>query len=194
MSQRISGYQRIRNEAYATTATWPVGALLSVLGPIRRAWDPCDGSDGSGHLVATIRAQGVVAVGTCNDFLAVSEPPTDVDAIICNPPYGERRRGEMAMAFIEHALVLPVARICMLLRSDFDSAITRQCVFRNCARFAGKLVLLNRIRWFEGSSSPSDNHAWYLWFVDHVGPPIIRYVTRAEAEAAMKQPAIGRYS
>jgi hypothetical protein len=83
---------------------------------------------------------------------------------------------------IEHALELPVPHVAMLLRNDFDSAISRQHLFRNCPIFAGKLVLLNRIKWFVGASSPSDNHAWFLWSWKHVESPLFRYATRREAE------------
>lgn len=100
--------------------------------------------------------------------------------IICNPPYGESKRCELAMRFIEHALTLPVARIAILLRNDFDSAFSRQHLFRWCPEFAGKVVLLNRIKWFEGTSGPSDNHAWFLFSRTHLGPPVIHYAARVE--------------
>ena len=101
--------------------------------------------------------------------------------LITNPPYGDRRRGELAVAFIEHALKLKIPRIAMLLRNDFDSAITRQHLFRNEPRFAFKLVLLNRIKWFDGPSSPSDNHSWFVWSQDNEDMPTIRYIGREEA-------------
>ena len=69
----------------------------------------------------------------------------------------------------------------MLLRNDFDSAITRQHLFRNEPRFAFKLVLLNRIKWFDGPSSPSDNHAWFCWLQDNEDLPTIRYISKEEA-------------
>jgi hypothetical protein len=178
MSQRISGYRRKPDEAYETISAWPIIALLMNLGHVHMAWDPCDRN--SGQLVATLRHHGVRAIGTTEDFLAISTPPADVDALITNPPYGESRRGELAVAFIEHALELAVPRVCMLLRNDFDSAISRQHLFRFNPTFAGKLVLLNRIRWFAGPNSPSDNHSWFLWNREHVGAPPIRYVTKAE--------------
>src|SRR5262249_28096863 len=139
MSQRVSGYERIPDERYETIA-WPVVALLSQLGDIRRAWDPCD--RGSGRLVATLCSQGVEAIGTSGDFFAIGVPPAGVSDLITNPPYGENRRGEMAGRFIEHALTLPVRRIAMLLRNDFDSAVGRQHLFRHNPIFAGKIVLL----------------------------------------------------
>jgi len=182
MSQRVSGYERKPDESYETIA-WPIVALLTRLSGIRRAWDPCD--RGSGRLVATLRAQGVDTVSTAEDFLMITTVPSAVSDIITNPPYGEAKRGELAVHFIEHALELGVPRISMLLRNDFDSAITRQHLFRNNPMFAGKLVLLNRIKWFDGPSSPSDNHAGILFNRDHAGPPTIQYVTRHEAEASI---------
>jgi hypothetical protein len=167
------------DEAYETIA-WPILALLLHLGPIRRAWDCCDRN--SGQLVATLQARGIDAVGTKQDFLTVTAPPDSVSDLITNPPYGEGRRGELAVRFIEHALELKVPRVAMLLRNDFDSALTRQHLFRFNPYFSTKIVLLNRIKWFDGPSSPSDNHSWFIWDHTHAGPPAdIRYVTRKEA-------------
>jgi len=189
MSQRVSGYPRKEDEDYKTIG-WPIAALLShVRMPIVRAWDPCDRNKtrgtNHGQLVATLRACGVVAVGTAQDFLTVWTPPPDTSHIICNPPYGARKRGEEAVAFIEHALELRVPHIAMLLRVDFDSAIGRQDLFRNNPSFVGKVVLLGRIKWFEGPSSPSDNHSWFLWDCEHAGPPSIRYASKREAEKSL---------
>jgi hypothetical protein len=63
MSQRVSGYERKPDESYETIG-WPVLALLFQLGKIRRAWDPCRGT---GRLIATLRDQGIEAVGTSKD-------------------------------------------------------------------------------------------------------------------------------
>jgi len=179
MSQRVSGYERKADEQYETVA-WVVAALLLHLPPVTCAWDPCD--RGSGRLVATLARLGIEAIGTDTDFLTIGKPPAGVTHLITNPPYGENRRGELAMRFIEHALELGVPSVAMLLRNDFDSAVGRQHLFRNNPMFAGKVVLLSRIKWFVGPSSPSDNHAWALFDRKHVGPPTIRYVTRNEAE------------
>jgi hypothetical protein len=95
--------------------------------------------------------------------------------IVTNPPYGDRR-GSLALRFIEHALELTKPgrnKIAMLLPIDFDSGKTRQHVFAHRA-FALKIVLLDRIRWFDGQSG-STNHAWFVWDWQHKGPPIIKY-------------------
>jgi hypothetical protein len=182
MSQRVSGYARISNERYETVEAWPVLALLSQLPDIGWAWDPAD--DGDGCLIATLHSQGIKAVGSGSDFLSTTEPPiAGVTDIVTNPPLGPSRRGEQAVAFIEHALRLPVRRVSMLLSIDFDSANTRQHLFRFCPAFTGKLVLLNRIRWIPGSTgSPSTNHCWCLWDHANVDAPSIRYISRREVE------------
>jgi hypothetical protein len=182
VAQRLSGFARIPHERYETVESWPVLALLSQLPDVGWAWDPAD--DGDGHLITTLHRHSVKAVGSGPDFLSLTEPPmAGVTDIITNPPLGPARRGELAVAFIEHALRLPVRRIAMLLPIDFDSAITRQHLFRFCAAFAGKIVLLNRIRWIPGSTgSPSTNHCWALWDKTNVDAPMIRYVSRREVE------------
>jgi hypothetical protein len=138
MSQRVSGFKRLPSESYDTIEAWPVCALLTHL-PIRSAWDPCEGG---GSLLAALQRYGVEAVGTGHDFFTIRKPPVEVDAIVMNPPYGEQRRGELAVRFLEHALTLPVQYIAALLPIDFDSAIGRQHLFRQCPSFIGKIVLL----------------------------------------------------
>jgi hypothetical protein len=64
----------------------------------------------------------------------------------------------------------------MLLRVDYDSAITRRHLFADCQAFATKLVLTRRIVWFEPKiASPSENHAWFVWSWRHEGAPTIAY-------------------
>jgi predicted RNA methylase len=120
MSQRISGYARVPNENYVTTAAWPVAALLAHLSDVAPAWDPCAAS---GALVANLNVLGIEAIGTVDDFLSRRAPPPGVRSLITNPPYGEQRKGEKAVAFIRHALALEIPVIAFLLPSDFDSAI-----------------------------------------------------------------------
>jgi hypothetical protein len=180
MAQRISGYQRVADEGYHTVLAWPAAALLAHLPDAAPAWDF---AAGDGHLVANLNALGVETIGTTDDFLARREPPPDIRSGISNPPYGEQRRGEKAVAFIRHALNLELPIIAFLLPIDFDSAVTRQDVFRHCQTFHAKVVLLGRIVWFQDPNrrnNPSTNHSWYLWRKDHHGPPIIRYSAKAE--------------
>ena len=64
----------------------------------------------------------------------------------------------------------------MLLRTDFDHAKTRANLFANSPRFAKKVVLTKRIKWFEDSKGqPSFNHAWFIWDWKHEGAPTLAY-------------------
>lgn len=174
MSQRASGFARRPNEDYPTPA-WVAAAIAAYL---RRArvtdvWEP---AAGNGALAAALIAQGFRTVATGHDFLQAASPPDiDIDAIVTNPPYGEDRRSHLACSFIRHALALDVRIVAMLLRVDFDSGKTRRDIFGDRPTFAGKITLLDRIKWFEGPSGPSDNHAWFIWDRRHCGDAWIKY-------------------
>jgi hypothetical protein len=124
-------------------------------------------------MVAALRQAGFDVIGTDiaqgADFLKIEMP--DVGAIITNPPYA------LAREFIERALQLDDVRIvAMLLRTDFDHAVSRVNLFAGCGMFAKKVVLTKRIRWFEDSTgSPSFNHYWMIWDRQHRGPPTLAY-------------------
>ena len=163
MSQRNSDYPRRPDEDYATPA-WVAGTVAMPLQLInvRIIWEPAEGP--AGKLAKALRLEGFQVVATQDDFLKRTEPPEEADAIVTNPPYGEDGRSELACAFIRHALTMPVDVVAMLLRVDFDSSKTRVDLFRDNRRFAGKIVLLDRIVWFERKgAAPSGNHAWFVW-------------------------------
>jgi hypothetical protein len=175
MSQRASGYARRADEEYPTPR-WVAGVVGNHLR--KRAlhiWEPAAGNTA---LAGALRDQGYRVVATADDFFLRSKLPHDgIQAIVTNPPYGEDKRGRVAADFIRHALSFGVD-VAMLLRVDFDSAKTRVDLFRDNKRFAGKVVLLDRVKWFDGPSSPSDNHAWFLWNRESGGAPWIRYIAK----------------
>jgi len=177
MSQRNSDYPRRPNEDYPTPA-WVTTVIAEHLQTeALRVWEP---AAGNGALAEALAAFGYRVTATTDDFFAHTEPPDYVDAIVTNPPYGDDRRGALACAFIAHALKLDVPVVAMLLRVDFDSAKTRAALFRDCPHFAGKIVLLDRIQWFPGASTPSDNHAWFVWEQKRrFRHPWIRYAEKA---------------
>lgn len=177
MSQRRSEYPRQDGEDYRTPA-WVAAALTQWL--CKRAlhvWEP---AAGEGALYRALAAEGFKTIATADDFLQRTALPHDrIDAIVTNPPYGEKRRNELATEFIRHALTFPVRVVAMLLTVDFDSAKTRVDLFRDCPRFVGKIVLLDRIVWFDRpGAAPSTNHAWFVWEAP-MGFPWIRYAGKA---------------
>ncbi len=172
MSQRDSGYERKERDLYETPA-WVTEALLPHLPrPIKYVWEP---AAGGGKMVNALRGAGyeVLAsdIDAGDDFLKVKmAPPTE--AIITNPPYAH------APEFVANAIRLmgPDGMVAMLLRTDFDHAITRRELFGHSLHFAKKVVLTKRIQWFEDSKgSPSFNHAWFIWDWKHSGPPTLAY-------------------
>lgn len=176
MSQRNSGYTRQTNETYETPA-WVSRVLVDsyLRGLCTQLWDPANGPNSK--LAHALRGEGFCVTATNSDFLAIRAlPDSRIEAIVTNPPYGFG--GRTAHHFIAHALNLaPI--VATLLKVDFDSGKTRSSLFGNCPHFAGKIVLLDRIVWFEPAiAEPSENHAWYLWHRGHRGPPTIHYARR----------------
>ena len=174
MSQRASGYKRKPQDAYPTPP-WCIQVLAPELKKLAlHVWDP---ARGSGRMVRALQSEGFKAGGSSHDFFKIKALPERVTAIVTNPPYGPR--GTTAVKFIEHALELPdIDTVCMLLTIDFDSAKTRQHVFGDCRRFAMKLVLLDRISWWETDVTPSQNHAWFIWSKNKFRWPVIKYAER----------------
>jgi len=191
MSQRVSGYERKPNEAYHTPH-WVTRTLLPYIPEgVRVIWEP---AAGTGQIAEVLREAGyrVITTDLERDFLDCI--PLKCDAIITNPPYN------LAVPFILRALTL-VPFVVMLLRVDFDSAKTRAPLFDD-RRFAGKIILRKRIKWFPGDSGPSDNHAWFVWDTRHVGPPNIAYAyptkdgqddrsAKASRRSKSREPAVG---
>lgn len=183
MAQRVSGFERRDRELYETPE-WVTEVLLPHLRPLKLALEPCVATgkmarvlegvyetvDGIDLMPGPGYAQG--------DFLTFRQ---SFDAVASNPPYGTQ--GRLAVKFIEHALALTKesrGQVAMLLRVDFDSAKTRRHLFADCPYFAKKIVLTERIVWFEPepgekNKGPSENHAWYIWDYRHGGPPTVVY-------------------
>lgn len=158
MSQRNSGYARKPDEAYDTPA-WVAGVISPYLRArgVQYVWEP---APGKGQLANAMTELGFSVFTTADDFFTLEQRPT-ADALVTNPPFGPR--GDTAASFIRTARSLPIPIIALVLRIDYDSAVSRKDIFRDCPHFAGKIVLLRRIKWFEGPRNPSDNHAWFLW-------------------------------
>jgi hypothetical protein len=176
MVVRGANYPRKPNEFYATPPETTRVMLTTV------QFLPsgvCDPAQGDGAIRAVLREYGYVNKGgdiiaDGYDFLTDKFRWPGCD-IVTNPPFGPG--GRTACLFIRRALQVTQqhrGKFAMLLPVDFDSGSTRVELFRDCPAFALKLVLLNRIRWFNGQSG-STNHAWFVWSWHHTGAPRIKY-------------------
>lgn len=183
MSQRASGYDRRPDEAYPTPA-WIVAIIADWLKGegVSVVWEP---AAGEGCLASALAVEGLEVIATHDDFFWRAAMPEGVDTIATNPPYGVS--GKLAAEFIRHAFKLKAERLILLLKVDFDSGKTRTDLFRNQLTFAGKIVLLDRIKWFDGPSTPSDNHALFIWDRSHRGRPWIRYAAREQPSTSTRK-------
>lgn len=96
--------------------------------------------------------------------------------IVTNPPYGAQCR--LALKFIERALSITSVwrgKVAMLLPDDFDHGKTRAHVLRDCTAFKHKVVLLDRIKWFNDQAG-SINNAWFVWDWTNRDKPTLIYV------------------
>ena len=149
------------------TEEWVTEALLKHES-FTKVWEP---AVGKGKMAKVLQKHGADVYGSdiwdygCGydvaDFLLTWGNPDQRD-IVTNPPFAE----DLADQFIEHALLLTRpfgGRVCLLLRNEFDCAVSRRHIFGE-APFACKLVLLKRPRWVADSTgSPRHNYAWYIW-------------------------------
>jgi hypothetical protein len=179
-------YARVERDLYPTPS-WVVEALAEHV-DLRglTVWEP---ARGDGGMVAALRSAGCTRVHATDivdrgggqdetlDFLSAHSPTLErFDAIITNPPFGAS--GKLATAFIEVGLqrLGTTGILALLLPCDFDSAKTRARYFGNCPHFAAKIVLRERIVWFDRDDgvreAPKENHAWFIW---HRSPLRVRH-------------------
>jgi len=173
MTVVASNFERKANELYQTEP-WATEALLRVIPDIGgwTVWEPAAGN----HRIADVLVKHRAYVTTSDivhydrpqmfiyDFLSGLPDGPDADAIITNPPYGKGNR--QAVTFAENALGLCKGWVALLLTAKFDSGKTRTHLFRKNPRFYGKVALLDRIQWFEGATTGTEDHAWYIWRPD----------------------------
>lgn len=184
MAQRHSGYDLKPYDEYNTPA-WVTHTLIDDLIAHGRpepklVWEP---ASGKGQMADVLRQYLNVFTSDVRD-VDCDMPKTDFltcplphgcDAIITNPPYSK----VLCEAFIRRAINLmrePKGLVAMLLKVDYDSAKTRADMFQKCEAFARKLVLRDRIVWFEGGlHGPSQNHCWLIWDWQNTSAPTISY-------------------
>jgi hypothetical protein len=165
-TMNVNTYERREWDHYETEP-WVTEVLLRHES-FSRVWEP---AAGKGAMANVMRRHGIDVRGSdimdyghgyeIADFLLEWGNPDQRD-IVTNPPFMEG----MADSFIEHALLLTQpfgGRVAMLLRNEFDCALTRKRIF-GLPPFALKIVLLRRPKWIADSEgSPRHNYAWYIW-------------------------------
>jgi hypothetical protein len=181
MTVVASNYARKENDLYQTEP-WATEALLRHF-PVRglTVWEPAAGN----HLMADVlKEHGATYVLTSDivtydrdhdetfDFLkrAVDWSPRP-QALITNPPYGKGNRD--AVRFAELALERCSGLVALLLTAKFDFGKTRRHLFADNPRFWAKIALVDRIQWFPGDTTGTEDHAWYVWAdtgFPHSGP------------------------
>ena len=173
MGKHENGYARIERDFYPTPA-WVTEALaerINLAGLY--VWEP---ACGDGCMAEALKVAGAIVYTTDIvdrgypgfdgelDFLSTTAVPFAFNAIITNPPYGERNK--LAEKFIEAGLkrIAGGGWLALLLPNDFDSAVTRRRLFADCGAFAAKVVLTRRITWFQPArATPKENHSWFVW-------------------------------
>lgn len=194
MTVVASNFARQVNDLYQTEA-WATRALLRHL-PVggMTVWEPAAGD----HAIADVLSEAGANVVTSDiavynrrhdatvDFLekrfAYKNPSHD--AIITNPPYGRGNRD--AVKFARLALDRCNGWVALLLTAKFDFGKTRADLFAHNPRFAFKITLVDRIQWFPGDTTGTEDHAWYVWrpAVRHRAPPTIVYEGREGNEVS----------
>lgn len=195
MTVVASNYARKENDLYQTEP-WATEALLRhfPVGQDQTVWEPAAGN----HLIADVLRDQRIPVVTSDivvydrvhdgyfDFLspmnAVTDHPREYHHIYTNPPYGKGNRD--AVKFARLALKRCDGFVALLLTAKFDFGKTRADLFADNPRFCAKIVLVDRIQWFPGDSSGTEDHAWYVWAPkpgDGIGRARIIYEGRASA-------------
>lgn len=171
MTVVASNYARKENDLYQTEP-WATEALLRhfPVGPHSVVWEPAAGN----HLIADVLRERGANVRTSD--IAVYDRPHDamfdflidrphhepsITAIYTNPPYGKGNRD--AVQFARLALERCQGHVALLLTAKFDFGKTRADLFARNPRFVAKIALVDRIQWFPGETSGTEDHAWYVW-------------------------------
>jgi hypothetical protein len=171
MTVGASNFKRQENDLYETEA-WATRALLRHIDiSFRKVWEPSAGN----HKIADVLIDDLgfdedlttsdiqtydIAHDFEFDFLNGDNMGGHTDWIITNPPYGKGNR--LAVKYAELALER-ADNVALLLTAKFDFGKTRKHLFRDNPRFSKKIALLDRIQWFEGVTTGTEDHAWYVW-------------------------------
>lgn len=142
---------------------------------------------GPGAIVRVLRAAGHTVHATdlidyqCPDsragidFLMGYEIPSDVQAIVTNPPF------KLAEQFVAHARSL-CPKVYMLLRLGFLESERRRAIlesgdFARVHIFRNRLPLMHRAGWTGPRASSGMAFGWFVWDADHQGPATLHRIS-----------------
>jgi hypothetical protein len=188
MGKHGTGYKRVERDFYPT----PLRATKALLEHVdvcgKTVWEFCCGER---HMAEPLRVAGAEVfcsdieskyADAIFDYLSNGTPPiSKYDGSITNPAYGYRCK--LINPFIEAGLRrMGNGFLILLLPVDCDSAQCRAHLFGSCSRFVGKIVLTERLVWFQDpfgkKAAPKENHAWYVWgniALRESQAPVLRY-------------------
>ena len=182
MTVVASNYAREANDLYQTEP-WATTALLRhfPIGAGSLVWEPSAGN----HLMADVLRESGATVITSDiatydrphdeifDFLSPAFKETAATHIYTNPPYGKGNRD--AVKYARLALSRTAGYVALLLTAKFDFGKTRADLFRDNPRFFAKIALVDRIQWFPGDTTGTEDHAWFIWAPvgHHVPSPVM---------------------
>lgn len=177
-----SNYELLENDKYPTEHWIPKALLLGYnrFDKDGVVWEP---AAGFGDITESLKdridnwylsdikpdAEGIQVL----NFLEQTElPRDDITAIMTNPPYSNG----LAELFIRKSLNFlhrddnNLSTVALLLRSEYNHAVTRRDLFSREAGWVLKIDLLTRPRWDwrmpEGErdkAGPRHNFSWYVW-------------------------------
>lgn len=182
-----SRYMPVKNDLYETER-WATCALDHFF-PVKGAkvWEPFAGRCAMADVLLWLGADVVTSdivsydrtIDFEFDFLRPDVPIPTGRKIISNPPYGKRNAVAVECARLS---LRRASFVALLLTAKFDFASTRSDLFRDNPRFTAKINLVDRIRWFEGDSDGTEDHAWYVWTERRMTPdPAILYAGKSTA-------------
>lgn len=148
--------------------------VMASLGLSGRFWEPFAGQ---GKICRALQKRGFEVIASdvmdhgypldfqC-DFFDVGKrwPIPQFDHVVSNPPYGPRN--SLIVPIVERLLEIRPHHgvVALLLPAEFDSRRTATGIFRDCPYFRGKVKILGRIIWIEGTDQGGmENHAWFVW-------------------------------
>jgi len=161
----LSSYPRFEDDHYPTIDDRCMQALQGTWILETPAIDVCHGKEPTPLLPATN--------GDLNDIF---QHPQKWKTIITNPPYKRPLVDNLLDECHRHLDEGRVNMLCILMRTAFDHAKTRQHLFKS-KHYAGQTKMLFRPIWIAGEvkAQPIHNYVWHVFRRGHNGEPVVRY-------------------